>query len=326
MTHPTPEAVAGMIVMLREHKVISSASVSERIADLLAALSAERDEIAKENRHNGKYCLIYLEQAERLESYLAAARATIAEKDAEIARLNATVYVPGRWQCKKCGFCLMQRTFRASDGAVGVRDEPGEHCPNDGSPLWRVTEREAGNELVDRAEEYLKRAIDAEATIAERDAEIATERSMRDKASQEAADLFDVLTKLIRRIDSEATWLYPVEGLLAGERGLESLRATITEKEDGRVKYLTECNKLSVEADQLRATIARLTRDLDELEKVGRGRREELEDDVASLTREKAEAVEAERKAIIDLIEFKAYPFWSVLGDLIRTRAKGTET
>ena len=106
----------------------------------------------------------------------------------------------------------------------------------------------------------------ARATIAEWDAEIATERSMRDKASQDAADLFDVLTKLIRRIDSEATWLYPVEGLLAGERGLESLRATIAELQlrvDAAEGFCNAANKAAggrefacAETVPLRATIA----------------------------------------------------------------------
>lgn len=75
-----------------------------------------------------------------------------------IAELEALVYVPGQWRCPKCKFVLMQMKLRASDGAVGVRDEPGEPCPNCQSPLWRVTERDAGNELADRLAEELSRA------------------------------------------------------------------------------------------------------------------------------------------------------------------------
>ena len=121
--------------------------------------------------------------AKLLAALLTRAESAEAERDEarrDATRLSAAVYVPGRWQCKKCGFGLMQMMLRASDGAIGVRDDPGEYCPNDGSPLWRVTEREAGNELVDRAQEYLKRAVDAESdlaaareTIAAKDAEIA---------------------------------------------------------------------------------------------------------------------------------------------------------
>ena len=66
----------------------------------------------------------------------------------------------------------MQRVLRASDGAVGVRDEAGENCPDDGSPLWRVSERDAGNELADRAHEYLERAMAAESERDEARAEL----------------------------------------------------------------------------------------------------------------------------------------------------------
>lgn len=84
----------------------------------------------------------------------------------EIERLKGEVYVPGQWRCPKCNFRLAQAVMRASDGAVGLRDDPGERCPNDGSPLWRVTEREAGNELAERAQEYFERANAAEAKLA----------------------------------------------------------------------------------------------------------------------------------------------------------------
>ena len=48
---------------------------------------------------------------------------------------------------------------KRDDDAVGVRDDPGEKCPNCNTPLWRVTEREAGDELGERAQEYLQRAL-----------------------------------------------------------------------------------------------------------------------------------------------------------------------
>ena len=86
---------------------------------------------------------------------------------AERDDLAKKVYVPGLWKCAKCGFQLVQRVIRASDGAVGVRDEAGETCPNDGAPLWRVSERDAGNEMVDRFGEQVDRARQAEG---ERDA------------------------------------------------------------------------------------------------------------------------------------------------------------
>jgi hypothetical protein len=49
-------------------------------------------------------------------------------------------FIPGLFQCKTCGFVLQQFTMSAVDGSVGERDAPGEKCPNDGSPLWRMTD------------------------------------------------------------------------------------------------------------------------------------------------------------------------------------------
>jgi hypothetical protein len=97
----------------------------------------------------------------------------IAEKDDEIARLSAELaaaksqlYAPGRWRCPKCNFGLTQMKMRASDGTVGSRDDPGEKCPNCDTPLWRVTEREAGDELAERCAEQMQRAIKAEDDLA----------------------------------------------------------------------------------------------------------------------------------------------------------------
>ena len=102
-----------------------------------------------------------------LRTQLSAATERADKAEAERDDLAKKVYVPGLWKCAKCGFQLVQRVLRASDGAVGVRDEAGKHCPNDGAPLWRVTERDAGNEMVDRCGEQADRARQAEG---ERDA------------------------------------------------------------------------------------------------------------------------------------------------------------
>ena len=103
----------------------------------------------------------------RLHSRLAAARA-------RVAALEEQVYVPGLWRCAKCKFTLMQATLRASDGAVGSRDATGDKCPNCNTGLWRVTERDAGNDLVDRCDEQMQRAVTAEARIAALEGVIAT--------------------------------------------------------------------------------------------------------------------------------------------------------
>lgn len=93
------------------------------------------------------------------EPMTAAERAAIqAEKalwdglEKRIAELEALVYVPGLWRCAKCKFQLVQAVLNASTGTVHSHDKPGEKCPNCSGPLWRVTERQAGNDMVDRCE------------------------------------------------------------------------------------------------------------------------------------------------------------------------------
>ena len=60
------------------------------------------------------------------------------------------LYVPGEFCCAKCGFTLSQFTLNANTGAIGDRDQPGEKCPNDGSPLWRVTWTQRAQDHFDR--------------------------------------------------------------------------------------------------------------------------------------------------------------------------------
>lgn len=79
-------------------------------------------------------------------------RSQLDEARAETARLEKLVYVPGLWRCPKCEFQLVQANLNAGDGSVTARDQPGDKCPNCNSPLWRVTERDAGNKLIDDAE------------------------------------------------------------------------------------------------------------------------------------------------------------------------------
>lgn len=74
----------------------------------------------------------------------------------QIAEIRAKVYVPGLWRCPKCKFQLMQANLHAHNGAVTVRDTPGDKCPNCEGPLWRVSEREAGNDMVDRCEALME--------------------------------------------------------------------------------------------------------------------------------------------------------------------------
>jgi uncharacterized protein with PIN domain len=83
-------------------------------------------------------------------------RAVLAILD-DFAELEKQVYVSGLWRCPKCEFQLCQATLYAATGTVGARDTPGDKCPNCNGPLWRVSERQAGNEMVKRCEEELER-------------------------------------------------------------------------------------------------------------------------------------------------------------------------
>lgn len=67
-------------------------------------------------------------------------------------QLEKLVYVPGVLKCAKCGFGLIKTNLHVRTGNFSANNEP-DYCPNDGAPLWRVTERDAGNEMIDRASE-----------------------------------------------------------------------------------------------------------------------------------------------------------------------------
>lgn len=63
---------------------------------------------------------------------------------------QASPFVPGSFRCAKCGFVLIQANLNAQDGTVIARDAPGDRCPNDGAPMWRVTWRERAEEAEER--------------------------------------------------------------------------------------------------------------------------------------------------------------------------------
>lgn len=75
---------------------------------------------------------------------------------------NPDIHMPGVWRCAKCSFQLHSMTMNMAQGTIGAKDEPGEKCPNDGSPMWRVTWKEAYNTLYDENAEWIvaKRIID----------------------------------------------------------------------------------------------------------------------------------------------------------------------
>lgn len=67
------------------------------------------------------------------------------QKNAEIERLEKLVYVLGHWKCAKCGFYLVSTNMHVPSGAFSANNEP-QQCANGCGPMWRVTERDAGNQ------------------------------------------------------------------------------------------------------------------------------------------------------------------------------------
>lgn len=90
---------------------------------------------------------------------------TIDGLQAEIERLEKLVYVPGLWKCARCQCGVVSSTMHAGSGLVKANNAP-QPCPNGCGPMWRVTERDAGNELADRMELTRNNALDQAAQLA----------------------------------------------------------------------------------------------------------------------------------------------------------------
>jgi len=125
-------------------------------------IDARLDELLAELKHRPTY-LAYGEPKDMGNSQLLAA--ALAASQARAAELERLVYVPGVWRCAKCKLNLVSTEMHATTGAFRANNSPQE-CPNGCGPLWRKTEREAGNELVDRLDGLTDRATAAEAEIA----------------------------------------------------------------------------------------------------------------------------------------------------------------
>lgn len=55
------------------------------------------------------------------------------------------IYAPGEWRCPQCNFYLSTMTMDLQAGDIGVSAHDvyhGEPCPNDGTPMVKVTWRE----------------------------------------------------------------------------------------------------------------------------------------------------------------------------------------
>ncbi len=87
----------------------------------------------------------------------------------EVARLERLVYVPGVWRCAKCKLVLISTNLHADSGLMSPDNSP-QQCANGCGPMWRKTERDAGNELIDQMD-ALQAKMDKVREIADEQAE-----------------------------------------------------------------------------------------------------------------------------------------------------------
>lgn len=73
---------------------------------------------------------------------------------AAIRDLDKLAFVPGLWRCAKCSCQVISSNFHAGTGQISANNEP-QTCPNNCGPMWRVSERDAGNRLIDDADRAL---------------------------------------------------------------------------------------------------------------------------------------------------------------------------
>jgi hypothetical protein len=177
-------------------------------AALAKAKEQVHDEPAEEcdNGYPWDTFLINGDDGERLAAEEPANEAAI-ERDrlmAEVERLARLVYVPGLWRCAELH--LVSSTLHAHSGTISANNEP-QQCANGCGPMWRVTERDAGN-----------RAIDAH--IAERE-------KLNAQIAELAKTLSDVLSQpMLLTLDSAARrryWLKNARAVAEKHRALISL-------------------------------------------------------------------------------------------------------
>jgi hypothetical protein len=81
-----------------------------------------------------------------------------------VEKAEALCYVPGVLKCAKCGCVLITTNLHADTGQFSANNDP-QRCPNDCGPMWRRTEREAGNELCDRLDSMNDKLKAAESSL-----------------------------------------------------------------------------------------------------------------------------------------------------------------
>lgn len=83
------------------------------------------------------------------------------------AEFETKLYVPGMWICSKCSYQLSLNYLYVKSSNVGANLSQAEPCPNDGTPMDRLTWEQHARDAVKTALQLVDRAVTAEA---ERDA------------------------------------------------------------------------------------------------------------------------------------------------------------
>lgn len=116
-----------------------------------------------------------------------------APRRTDLERLEALVYVPGLWKCAKCKCAVVSNRFNVARGTMYANKKP-QQCPNECGPMWRVTERDAGNELADRLNDGRNDVLEQAAKMCEAYA----------KAPEKVFGLFAQIAEDVRAADFAA--------------------------------------------------------------------------------------------------------------------------
>lgn len=134
----TPAEIAALVELVELLRTFKS-KPAQRAADAIEALTREREEARARTKFEGEpashWHKLFIEECaegDRLE--------------AEVARLAKLVFVPGLWKCASCKCTVVQTEISAETGIMRAGNS-STICPNECGPMWRVTERDAGNDL-----------------------------------------------------------------------------------------------------------------------------------------------------------------------------------
>ena len=119
------------------------------------------DSLYCEADDTGPYCDDCYPTRENME----AQRAQLARLQEELERAQQERIVPGVMRCAKCHFRLVRTTIHYPSASFSAGDSKTEPCPNGCGPLWPVTWQDEARENLDRAEEQMERAEQAETAL-----------------------------------------------------------------------------------------------------------------------------------------------------------------